>query len=121
MFPKGQGPVSGKDNYALASLMQAVRKDLRRQLRPIHEHLDLRGFDSSRFVCLRDGIPRSIGKFAETQTRRLLVCGFSVCGLTTSSQTGKSLQRENKLAHQMFRLRELTTVDITGIMTIHKL
>ena len=29
-------------------------------------------------VCLRDGLPRSVGNFPEIETRRFLACGFSV-------------------------------------------
>ena len=46
------------------------------------KNLDIRGFDSSRFLILREGIPASMGKFPEIQTQRFLACGFYVCGLT---------------------------------------
>ena len=44
--------------------------------------LDFRGFDPSRFLLLRGGIPRP-RKF---QTQRILLCGFSACGLTGVSR-----------------------------------
>ena len=45
---------------------------------PRTEDLDLGGSDSSGFMILNDGIPRSV--------RELLVCGFLVCGLAVSTR-----------------------------------
>ena len=42
------------------------------------------GFDSSGFLVLRGGIPRSMGSFQEIQSQRFLLCGFLVCWLTVA-------------------------------------
>ena len=47
----------------------------------LFQNLELQGFDSSRSLILRCGIPRSIGIFPEIYHQRLLVCGILVRGL----------------------------------------
>ena len=53
---------------------------------PRTNNLHLRGFDSSIFLILRGGIPRSKGNLPETQTQRFLACEF----LSLSMRTGRA-------------------------------
>ena len=52
---------------------------------PRTENLDFRVFDSSMFLILRGGIPRSKGVSHTILTQRFSVCGFSVCELTVAT------------------------------------
>ena len=44
----------------------------------------LRGSESGSFLFMRGGLLRSMGNFPEKNSRRFLVCGFSIRGLAVS-------------------------------------
>ena len=61
------------------------------------ESLEFGGFDRSRFLFSRGGIPRSLGNFTAILTQRFLVCGLLVCGVTISGvQVGVSPVKWNQ-------------------------
>lgn len=55
--------------------------------RPTHELRvwSVEGFDFEVVLVLRGGVPRSLGDFPDILAQRLLLCGFSVCGLPVLS------------------------------------
>ena len=56
-------------------IISGTRKRPRRlfMVNPQTRNLDFRGFDSSSFLDLRSGIPRSVRSFPESQTQSFLV------------------------------------------------